>query len=278
VEEQSSDPEGYYNQWYPVYERSWSKDHMHYGFWDDDIKSHEESLENTIKTVFSELEPLKGDYILDAGCGVGGSCRYLLDHYDVTVSGITYSDLLLKKAREKSINYDSNRLQYYFMDYTNTEFEDETFDRVYAIESVCYAQDKHDFIKEAFRILKPGGKLVVADGFQFKDELTIFERKILDEFLRGWELPNLALVSYFRKGLEKYGFELIKFTDKTQQARKSSLKMYKNSRLMAFLSNIGSKLRLVDRSYYHHIMSIVRQKECIERGVWGYGMFSAIKP
>ena len=278
MEEQSSDPEGYYNQWYPVYERSWSKDHMHYGFWDDDIKSHEESLENTIKTVFSELEPLKGDYILDAGCGVGGSCRYLLDHYDVTVSGITYSDLLLKKAREKSINYDSNRLQYYFMDYTNTEFEDETFDRVYAIESVCYAQDKHDFIKEAFRILKPGGKLVVADGFQFKDELTIFERKILDEFLRGWELPNLALVSYFRKGLEKYGFELIKFTDKTQQARKSSLKMYKNSRLMAFLSNIGSKLRLVDRSYYHHIMSIVRQKECIERGVWGYGMFSAIKP
>lgn len=267
----------YYDELYSDYKKNWSRDHLHYGFWDKGIKTHEESLVNTVKTVMNNLDIQKGDKILDAGCGVGGASRYVLDNYDASVIGITYSELLLKNAIKYSECYDPSKIEFHFMDYTNTDFENESFDKIFALESVCYAHDKHDFIKEANRLLKPGGKLVVADGFLLRKDLNEHESKIYAEFLRGWELTNLAHVDYFSKGLEKYGFENIDFIDKTIQAKKSSEYMYKNTPIIMVLCYVLSKMNLVKRNYYEHVVSAVRQKECIERGIWGYAMFVASK-
>ncbi len=215
--------------------------------------------------------------ILDAGCGVGGTSRYAVDNYGVSVTGITYSNTLLDKARKYSKSYDQSQLNFHFMDYTNTDFPDETFDGIFGLESVCYAQDKHDFIKEANRLLKPGGKLVVADGFQIKNDLTNHENKILDEFCQGWALPNLSHTEYFRKGLQKEGFENIEYIDKTEQVKKSSQLMYDHVHRFMIPCYIASKLRIIKRSYYDDCIAVVRQKQVIDDGVAGYGMFVATK-
>ncbi len=57
-------------------------------------------------------------------------------------------------------------------DYTQTSFADETFDHIWALESICCALKKTDFIKEAYRILKKGGGFAIADGFACKRNLT----------------------------------------------------------------------------------------------------------
>ena len=272
-----TDPSKYYDELYSDYEKNWSPHHLHYGFWDEGIKTHEESLINTTKTVLNALDIQKGDKILDAGCGVGGSSRYLLDNYDASVVGITYSDLLLKNARKYAQHYDPSKIEFHFMDYTNTEFPDESFDKVFAIESVCYAKDKHDFIKEAHRILKPGGKLVVVDGFQFKDDLNDKENKILSEFCQGWALPNLATSYNFSTGLHKYGFKDINIVNKTEQVKKSSKKMYDHVRKWKELCFIASKLKLIKQSSYDDLIGVLRQKEIIDQGIAGYLLFSAIK-
>ncbi|MEE9339579.1 MAG: methyltransferase domain-containing protein [Methylococcaceae bacterium] len=270
-------PSKYYDELYADYEKNWSPHHLHYGFWEEGIKTHEESLVNTTKTVLNALDIQKGDRILDAGCGVGGSSRYLLDNYDASVVGITYSDLLLKNAIKYSKRYDPSKIEFHFMDYTNTEFKDESFDKIFAIESVCYAKDKHDFIKEAYRILKPGGKLVVVDGFQIKDNLNEEENKILSEFCQGWALPNLATSHYFSKGLQKYGFEINDILDKTEQVKKSSKKMYDHVRKWKELCFIASKLKLIKQSSYDDLIGVLRQKEIIDQGIAGYVLFSATK-
>ena len=271
------DPKTYYDELYSDYEKNWSKDHMHYGFWDEGITTHEESLINTVKTVTDALEIQDGMKVLDAGCGVGGASRYVVNHYKAGVTGITYSDLLLEKATEYSTSYDPSILKFHFMDYTKTEFPDESFDRIFGLESVCYANDKHDFIKEVFRILKPGGKLVVADGYQIKNTLNEHEAKILDEFCEGWALPNLATVDYFREGLEKYGFENIQYIDKTPLVLKSSKKMYDHIRPYMIPCYIASKLHLIKKSYYIDCVGVIRQKQIIDDGIAGYGMFVAEK-
>ena len=58
------------------------------------------------------------------------------------------------------------------MNYTNTSFENESFTAITGIESICYAEPKMAFSKEAKRLLKPNGKLAIADNLQGKDELT----------------------------------------------------------------------------------------------------------
>ncbi len=271
------DPRTYYDELYSDYEKHWSKDHMHYGFWDEGIKTHEESLINTVKTVTDALEIKDGMKVLDAGCGVGGASRYVVNHYNVSVNGITYSDLLLKKAREYSKSYDKSILKFQFMDYTKTDFKDEAFDCIFGLESVCYANDKHDFIKEAYRILKPGGKLVVADGFQIKDNLNEHEEKILDEFCQGWALPNLASVDYFQEGLEKNNFKNISYIDKTPLVLKSSKLMYDHIKYLMIPCYIASKLHLIKKSYYDDCVGVIRQKEIIDDGIAGSGMFVATK-
>ena len=56
--------------------------------------------------------------------------------------------------------------------------KDETFDVVYGIESVCHAFDKKAFLEEAWRVLKPGGVLVILDGFAEATYTNITDKTI----------------------------------------------------------------------------------------------------
>lgn len=272
-----TDPAKYYDELYADYEKNWSPHHLHYGFWDEGVITHEESLVNTVKVVLDALDIQRGERIMDAGCGVGGASRYVLDNYDVSVVGLTYSQLLLKNARKYAENYDTSKLEFHFMDYAHTEFPDKSFDKIYAIESVCYAKNKHDFIREASRLLKPGGKLVVADGFQFKKNLDKREEKMLYEFLYGWALPNLSTDTNFLKGMEKYGFTNVTMMDKTFQVKKSSKKMYDHVRPYKELCYIASKLKLIKKSHYDDLIGVLRQRQIIDQGIAGYLVFVGTK-
>ncbi len=60
----------------------------------------------------------------------------------------------------------AKRVKFEQTNYLNTGYPAESFDLVWAIESVCYANNKKEFLQEAFRLLKKGGRLIVADFFK----------------------------------------------------------------------------------------------------------------
>jgi ubiquinone/menaquinone biosynthesis C-methylase UbiE len=65
-------------------------------------------------------------------------------------------------ANEKGV---ADKVLFHVMDYTQTNFADESFDVVWACESMSSASDKKAFIAEAYRLLKKGGRLIVIDFF-----------------------------------------------------------------------------------------------------------------
>jgi cyclopropane fatty-acyl-phospholipid synthase-like methyltransferase len=223
-----------------------------------------------------DLRP--GDRVLDAGCGVGGASRYVVERFGIETVGIVNSDRLVEAARAKSSRLPGKeRLEFENRDYTRTGFPDSHFSKVFAIESVCYAVDKASFIREAYRLLKEGGRLIVADGFRLKADLSEEEKRKFAEWLHGWYLPELASVETFRAGLESAGFSGIEYRDKTDAVVKSSKRIYLKGRRGLLLQAVPRALHITPESWYRNATASVRQRYCIERGIWGYGIFSARK-
>jgi cyclopropane fatty-acyl-phospholipid synthase-like methyltransferase len=118
----------------------------HYGFWDGDIKNHKEALLNVNRFMAEAARINSGDTVLDAGCGIGGSTIWLAENRNARGTGITISERQLKKARalarqkglESLVNFEKR-------DFLDTGFEGGTFSVVWAIESVCHAEDKGIF-------------------------------------------------------------------------------------------------------------------------------------
>lgn len=251
---------------------------VHYGFWDDTINNHQEAILNTNKYMATLADIKPNDKILDAGCGVGGSAIWLAKNINTNVTGITLSNQQLKKAKQlANRNGVENNTQFHIMDYLNTSFEDETFDIVWAIESVCYSINKHDFISEAYRILKKGGKLIVCDGFKLRNPQTKEEEKWYSAFLEGWALQNLAGDVEFEQHLTSVGFKNIQKINKVKEAMPSAKKIYNISRYSYPLSLATEKLGLTPSLLTKNNLAGKTQLRIIENGIMGHYVFCGIK-
>ena len=158
----------YYDQNQIMYALFYSKgtNGLHYGFWNKDTKKTSDAILNTNKFVLKCLEINDQDSVLDAGCGVGGTSIFIAENSGAEVSGITLSDTQLKKAEKLALKSKSSKLlNFSNQDFTKTNFLDNSFSKIFGIESICHANKKIDFLREAYRILKENGKIVIIDGF-----------------------------------------------------------------------------------------------------------------
>lgn len=83
------------------------------------------------------------------------------------------------------------------------------FDGVYALESSCHAHgpDKAALLKQAHRLLRPGGRLVVADGFLARASFVAgLQKRIYRKLCKCWVIEELAQLDVFTARLEQLGF------------------------------------------------------------------------
>ena len=104
-----------------------------------------------------------GDYVLDVGCGGGKTVDKLSDMVgNGKVYGIDYSDLCIKKATKlnhKNVLCGKVKLQKATV--SALPFDSEKFDLVTAVETYYFWPDKLNDLREIWRVLKPGGKIML---------------------------------------------------------------------------------------------------------------------
>ncbi len=260
----------YYDSCEANYRNWWDLDRslaMHAGFWDESTKSLHEALlkENEILAGIAKIQP--SDHVLDAGCGVGGSAIFLSERIGCQVTGITLSEKQVQTATHKaSERHLAVPPTFLARDYTSTGFADGSFDVVWAIESVCHAEDKSLFVKEAHRLLKPGGRLIVADGFNVRNSYTSSEKQILDKAMNGWAVDSMESIPNFEGYLHQSGFKMISKQDATHYVLPSSRRLFFYSFPAIALSKLGewfgwsSKIQTRDFVGYHYQYWAIRKQ------------------
>ena len=276
-----SDIADYYDQSYWDYRTSWLNSNnlaIHYGYWSDKTTSHSDSLLEMNTQLAANLDLKAGDHVLDAGCGIGGSSIWLAENFGVKVTGITVSETQIEQANKNAIRRGVDHLvDFKLEDYTATSFADESFDHIWALESVCYALKKSDFIKEAFRVLKKGGGFAIADGFASKRKLTAVEWKHVLKVLNGWAMPNMTTPQEFEESMQQTGFSSIDYRDITVYAQPSSKRLYYTAILTYPMEKIMSLFKLRSAVQSGNFNACFGQYHVLHDGIGCYGMFSARK-
>lgn len=271
----------YYNNCESDYRTFWDLDRslaMHAGYWDDQTKSLSDALarENEILAECANIQA--HEKVLDAGCGIGGSSLFLAKRYRCEVIGISISDQQVEKANVYAKKHGVDSIVHFkTMDYCHTSFPDASFDVVWALESSCHAENKLLFIQEAYRLLKKGGRLIVADGFETQESYSPEQSYEMREWLNGWGVDNLGTQKSFCHHLNDSGFSTISYFNITSNIMPSSKRLYWISFPAIILSKIGEWVRMRTPMQTKNIRAAYYQHSTLKKGLWEYGIFCAYK-
>lgn len=272
---------GYYDENQVLYDVFWSDRDtlsMGYGFWAPGTRTLREALANQHREMAGRLRVGAADVVLEAGCGVGGATVHLCAQHGARGTGITLSHRQARRgrrnARTRSVG---DRASFVVADFTRTGFADAAFTRAFACESVCHALDKRAFAAEAHRVLKPGGRLLVCDGFLARDGLTAKEERAYREWCEGWALPGLSTVDEFAGALRDAGFTQVAFVDRTDAVLRSARRIWWLGVTIGSAIACLHKVGLARGSQVRHARACVRQYQMLAGGLARYGIFTAEK-
>lgn len=163
-------------------------------------------------------------------------------------------------------------------DYTQPPFPDGSFDIVRALESLCHAPDKAAFYREAARLLRPGGRLVVAEYIRAARPLDAAGERLLHEWLDGWAIPDLDTREEYLGYVAAAGLVDAALDDITAHTRPSLRRLYRMTCWAYPLAVILHRIGLRSQVQHGNVIGALRQYQALERGLWFYGLLSATKP
>ncbi|NDJ74676.1 MAG: methyltransferase domain-containing protein [Chloroflexi bacterium] len=131
----------------------------------------------------SLLDAQPGDYVLEIGFGPGQALQQVAQRVtNGYVAGIDVSELMFQQAKARNaVAIHDGRLDLRLGSVDDLPFESDSFDKVYAVNSLHHWPDQAAGLAEIHRVLKPGGKLLVISQprwVQSEDEIRPMADKL----------------------------------------------------------------------------------------------------
>lgn len=262
------------------YRLVWNRaDHLsvHFGYYDEAAKWHHDALVN-MNRVLADLAGIQaGDLVLDAGCGMGGTCFWLAEHRQALPTGISIVESQLEDCRRAAARRPHLKVAFLWADFCATPFPDGHFDVVWACESQCHASRKADFYREAWRVLKPGGRLVVADFFRRQRPNPPEGERLLLDWLLPWAIPDIDTADEHRAHATAAGFSEVSLRDVTPHVRVSLRNLHRLCRRWLPIGKVFRRVGIVNDVRLNNVRASIKMYEALEVDAWWYGMLRAVK-
>jgi ubiquinone/menaquinone biosynthesis C-methylase UbiE len=143
---------------------------VHWGYWEDPKTAegtradYVAAMEQMNSVLLDAGKIASGQRVLDVGCGFGGTIQQInAGHSGMHLTGLNIDPRQLAVAEAETYPANGNELDWVEADACQMPFEDNSFDRVLAVECIFHFPSRERFLAEAARVLKPGGYLAVSD-------------------------------------------------------------------------------------------------------------------
>ncbi|MDB5689666.1 MAG: methyltransferase, cyclopropane fatty acid synthase [Sphingomonas bacterium] len=267
------DVAGHYDELDAVYRELWGE-HVHHGLWRTGRETVEQATDALTDMVAARLGIADGDRLCDIGCGYGASAARIAARHGAHVTGVTLSARQLAVADRRA-----GTVTFLQRDWLANGFADAAFDHAYAIESSEHMTDKQRFFDEAWRTLRPGGRLVVCVWLARTGAGRFEIDHLLEPICREGRLPGMGTREEYEAMAVRAGFRIDSFEDISRQvrrtwaicARRFAAKVLTRPDYMRLVASRGTR----NRSF---ALSVPRLILAYRTGAMRYGVLAVRKP
>lgn len=273
----------YYKASHKSFVRVWAGKYdqsLHFGYYDAQHSTHAAAMLR-MNEVIADLAAIgPDDVVIDAGCGFGGSTVWLAEKRAKHVFGINIVphqiEIAEALARDRNV---ADRTDFLRCDYADIPLEPRSANIFWAIESMVHATDRAAVLAEAYRLLRPGGRMVIVEYFLRTDPpIDPSEIRSFDTILSGWAMPSLTTLPGLCAMAEQAGFSDATPIDMNDNVAPSLQRIRRIAGASLFVTRPLAALGLYDPDRVAHAVATVRLAEAILAGQIRYAAVVAHKP